>query len=169
MDFPNAFIGRKTKPSTKDLASTLGSSLGCWNELIAWLSDKGLDCSAWLSVSPKLGWALRHALKQRDILYMAACKGCFRVAFVLGDRAVAAATSADLSADLLKQIDSARRYAEGTRVRLLVKSLKDLLPVKSSSKSNSQTDALAERQDAVMALRQSNRIAPGELFAGNGS
>lgn len=126
MDFPNAFIGRKSHPSAKDLAAHLGPSLTCWNELVSWLETKGLDCSIWHSVSLKYGWALRPALKARNILYLGPCEGCFRASFVLSDRAVAAARSADLPADLLKEIAVARRYAEGTGVRLLVKSQKDL-------------------------------------------
>ena len=126
MDFPNAFIGKKNKPSAKNLSATLGPALSAWNELVEWLTGKGLNCSTWHSVSPKYGWALRPALKARNILYLGPCNGCFRVSFVLSDRAVAAAGSSDLPPGLLKQIAEARRYAEGTGIRLLVKTSDDL-------------------------------------------
>jgi len=130
VDFPNAFIGRKTKPSEKDLAAKLGPSLEAWDELVAWLEGKGIDCNAWHSTSPQYGWALRPALKARNILYMGPCKGCFRASLVLGDRAIAAALSSDLPASLIKEIADARRYAEGTGVRLLVRATKDLASVR---------------------------------------
>lgn len=83
VDFPNAFIGRKTQPTAKDLAATLGDSLDAWKELTVWLSGKGISAKEWHSISPKYGWALRPQLKARNILYMGPCAGCFRVSFVL--------------------------------------------------------------------------------------
>jgi hypothetical protein len=130
VDFPNAFIGRKTQPSAKDLAATLGDSLAAWKDLTVWLTGKGISTKEWHSISPKYGWALRPKLKSRNILYMAPCAGCFRVSLVLGDRAVAAARASDLPKAVLKEIAGARRYAEGTGIRLLVKTAEDLAPVR---------------------------------------
>ena len=45
----------------------------------------------------KSGWSLRLKVKKRNIVYLAPCNGCFRVAFIFGDRAVAAARQSDLS------------------------------------------------------------------------
>ena len=130
MDFPNAFIGRKTQPSAKDLAATLGESLEAWQALTTWLAGKRVSCKEWHSISPKYGWALRPKLKSRNILYMGPCANCFRVSFVLGDRAVAAARASGLPKAVLKEINEARRYAEGTGIRLLIKKPEDLAPVR---------------------------------------
>ena len=130
MDFPNAFIGRKTQPSAKDLAATLGDSLEAWKELTVWLTGKGISCKEWHSISPKYGWALRPKLRSRNILYMGPCAGCFRVSLVLGDRAVATARASDLPKALLKEIAGARRYAEGTGIRLLIKKAENLASVR---------------------------------------
>jgi hypothetical protein len=130
VDFPNAFIGRKTPPSAKDLAATLDDSLEAWKELTVWLAGKGISNKEWHSISPKYGWALRPKLKSRTILYMSPCAECFRVSFALGDRAVAAARASELPKALLNEIAGARRYAEGPGVRLLVKTAEDLPPVR---------------------------------------
>ena len=130
MDLPNAFVGSKTPPSEKQVASALGPSSAAWKELIAWLSEQGIASEEWKSVSPKYGWALRPALKARTILYLGPCEGCFRVSFVLGDKAVAAAQTSDLPRSLLKELAQAKRYAEGTGVRLIVRTANDLTPVK---------------------------------------
>jgi len=61
---------------------------------------------------------------------MSPCAGCFRVSLVLGDRAVAAARASDLPKAVLKEIAEARRYAEGTGIRLLVKTTEDLAPAR---------------------------------------
>ena len=130
MDFPNAFRGRKTPPSAKDLAVALGDSLEAWKELIACLTAKGISAKEWYSFSPKFGWALRPKLKSRTVLYMGPCAGCFRVSFILGDRAVAAAQASALPKALQKEIAGARRYAEGTGIRLLIKKAEDLAPIR---------------------------------------
>jgi hypothetical protein len=130
VDFPNAFIGRKTQPSAKNLAATLGDSLEAWKDLTVWLTGKGISAKEWYSFSPKYGWALRPKLKSRTILYMSPCAECFRVSLILGDRAAAAARASDMPKALLKEIVEARRYAEGTGARLLVKTAEDLASVR---------------------------------------
>lgn len=126
MEFPNAFIGMKTPPTSKDVASRLGPSAPAWSELVQWLKQQGLACNEWHSVSPKYGWALLSILKTRRIAYLGPCDGCFRVSFVLGDRAIAAARASDLPKAVLKEIAGSRRYAEGTGVRLTVNKPEDL-------------------------------------------
>jgi hypothetical protein len=130
MDIPNAFIGRKTKPANAEVATKLGPAAIAWQELIDWLTKQGIACREWKSISPKYGWALRPALKARTILYLGPCDGCFRVSFVLGDKAVAAARASDLPKSLLKEIAEARRYAEGTGVRLIVNKPEDLTSIR---------------------------------------
>ena len=63
---------------------------------------------------------------ERNIVYLIAGAGEFEAALVLGDRAVAAARDRGLAA----MVEGAKRYAEGTAVRLPVKSAKDIATVK---------------------------------------
>lgn len=130
MEFPNAFIGRKTQPTRAEVATKLGPAAPAWKELVDWLAEQGIACKEWKSISPKYGWALRPALKARTILYLGPCEGCFRVSFVLGDKAVAVARASGLPKSLLKEIAEARRYAEGTGVRLIVSKPADLASVR---------------------------------------
>lgn len=129
MDFPNAFIGKKTQPTPNDVAAQLGAATASWNELLAWLKTQGIECKEWKSISPKYGWSLRPAVKARTIVYLGPCANCFRASFVLGDKAVAAAKASDLPKPLLEQIATARRYAEGTGVQMLVREPADLRAV----------------------------------------
>jgi len=129
MEIPNAFTGRKEPPSEIEVREKLGSSAAAWNELIDWLRQQGIEIGEWKSVSPKYGWGLRPTIKKRTILYLGPCEGCFRVSFVLGDRAVAAAKKSGLPESVLEMIAISRRYAEGTGVLLLVHTNKDLAGV----------------------------------------
>jgi len=130
VDIQNAFVNRAVQPTAQEVDTALGDSAEIWKQLVDWLAEKGVADQEWQSISPKYGWSLRLKLKKRTIVYLSPCIGCFRVAFVLGDRAVAAARQSDLSKSTLKLLDEAPRYAEGTGVRLMVKGAKDLPAVR---------------------------------------
>jgi hypothetical protein len=130
MEPSNAFIGNVTQPSSEELSLALGAAEEAWKRLVDWLRrEQHLDGEEWNSSSPKHGWSLRLKLKKRTIVYLAPCAGCFRAAFVLGDRAVAAARQADLPASVVRAINEAPRYGEGTGVRLIVKETKELAAI----------------------------------------
>lgn len=131
MDIPNAFIGRADQPTDQEVAAALGATATLWEQLVGWLAtEKRVAEQEWKSISPKYGWALRLKLKKRTIVYLGPCAGCFRVSFVLGERAVAAARQSGLPAAVSKALDEAPKYAEGTGVRLLVKKQKDLAGIR---------------------------------------
>lgn len=123
---PNAFIGKKTKPTDAELSVALGKSIECWNDLLAELADKdGIDEQEWNSYSPKAGWSLKVKKGSRTILYLSPSKGSFRASFALGDKAAKTAMKAGPDR-LIKLVKQAPRYAEGAGVRIEVKSAKDL-------------------------------------------
>ena len=124
---PNAFIGRTKPPTDAELSAELGAARALWDEL---LTELALPIQEWNSYSPKAGWSMKLKLKKRTIVWMAPCQGCFRVAFILGDKAVNAAREAKLPAKILKLLDEAPRYPEGTGVRLEIAARKDLAAVK---------------------------------------
>ncbi len=126
---PNAFAGRSTKPTDAALASVLGKSQSAWQDLLSNLKSRLKLTGDWHSASTKFGWSFRLQLKKRNIVYLGPRQGWFLASFILGDKAVAAAKESELPADVLKQIASAKRYAEGTPVRIEVKKLEDLAAV----------------------------------------
>jgi hypothetical protein len=130
METPNVFIGKTKAPTETEVDAALGSTAALWKQLVDWMAEQGADESEWNSSGAKYGWALRLKVKKRNIVYLSPCAGCFRVAFALGDRAVAAARKSDLSKSTLKLLDEAPRYPEGTGVRLMVKASKDLAAIK---------------------------------------
>src|ERR1022692_4499459 len=124
---PNAFIGKTKEPTADELAAELGSSAPVWNDLLDRLAaDCNIVTQEWNSYSPKAGWSLRLKVKKRNILYLGPCHGSFRVAFVLGDKAVEAVRHSTLPRKLIKMIEEGKRYPEGTAVRMDVTGAKDL-------------------------------------------
>lgn len=130
MENPNAFIGKVMMPTTEEVSAVLGKTAELWMQFIDWLAERDVTGQEWQSVSPKYGWGLRLKFKKRTIVYLGPCDGCFRVAFVLGDRAVATARQSDLPKTTLKLLDEAPHYAEGTGLRLIVKAPKDLAAIR---------------------------------------
>jgi len=128
---PNAFIGKRETPTDDDLAAELGrSAKGIWDRLLAGLAERhNIVTREWNSYSPKAGWSLRLKRDKRTILYLSPCRGCFRASFALGGKAVEAARASGLPPSVIRIIDSAKRYAEGTGVRIDVNGPEDIAVV----------------------------------------
>jgi len=128
---PNAFIGKTKAPTDAEVADALGPARELWDLLLAELAgESGLVDREWNSSSPKTGWALRLKHQKRNIVYLSPCKGGFRAAFALGDKAVRAARQSGLPRQVIEIIDQAKRYAEGTAVRIEVKGPTDIAVVR---------------------------------------
>jgi hypothetical protein len=135
LDIPNAFIGKTSIPSTQELSAALGPSLALWNDLVdSLLAEPGVTEMEWNSLKPKYGWHLIAKSKKRRIAYFGPCTGCFWVSFILGDRAMAAARTGSFSKAVVKILDEAPHYPEGTGVRLLVKNARDLAAIRKLAK-----------------------------------
>lgn len=131
MTLENAFIGKAEQPTDAELSAALGPARVLWDQLLAALAeDYQLTGGEWHSYSRKAGWSLRLKREKRNILYLVPCGGCFRAAFVLGDRAMEAARAGGLSKPLLKILAEAPRYPEGTGVRIDVKGPKDIAAIR---------------------------------------
>jgi hypothetical protein len=135
----NAFAGQAKVPTEKALATMLRDSLDLWRRLVDDLKRNWQLDQEWHSSSLKLGWSLRLQKKKRNIVYLSPRTGFFIAAFALGDRAVAAARDSDLPARVRKLIAGAKRYAEGTAVRVEVKNSDDLDVVKTLTKIKIET------------------------------
>jgi hypothetical protein len=127
----NAFIGHTPKPTALEVATALGPSAACWHQFVDWLADThGVLVQEWKSDSLRYGWSLRLKKKDRTIVYLGPCQGCFRVSFVLGPRAMEAVHQTQFSPAVTQAIAEAPHYAEGTGIRLMVHRAADLLPLR---------------------------------------
>jgi hypothetical protein len=88
---PNAFIGQADSPTDDQLSTELGAARAVWDELLTTLD---LPVQEWNSYSRKAGWSLKLKLGKRTIVYLSPLRGAFRVTFILGPKAVAAAPEA---------------------------------------------------------------------------
>jgi hypothetical protein len=117
----SALADKLHEPTDDDLRNVLGKAYGVWTNLIGEVDTRvGPLSQVWGYTSKTTGWGLRLKQKDRIILYMTPQAGRFLVSFALGEKAVAAAHRAGLSATLIEAIDAAPRYAEGRGLRLEV-------------------------------------------------
>jgi hypothetical protein len=131
METVNAFVGRTSQPGPEEIKAALGSSAAAWNQFVDWIEhEKDVTTEEWKSDAPKYGWSLRLKKKDRTIVYLSPCDGCFRASFVLGDRAMEAARHTRFPQKVAETIAGSPHYGEGTGVRLIVKKPTDLPPIR---------------------------------------
>lgn len=127
----NAFAGQTKRPTQEALKSALGGTYSIWEQLVSDLQQElQLEGKAWHSSSVKYGWALRLQKKKRNIVYLGPRAGSFIAAFALSDKAVAVARKGELPGHVTKMLAEARRYAEGTAIRIEVRGPEDVKAVK---------------------------------------
>jgi hypothetical protein len=127
----NAFAGQIHPPTQKAVAEVLGPGFELWKQLIADLKrDLDLDSEEWNSSGVKYGWSLRLQKRKRNIVYLGPRAGMLVAAFVLGDKAVAAARRSELPVRVLRVLAESKRYAEGTALRIEVAGPGDLQVVR---------------------------------------
>ncbi len=124
---PNAFIGKSKKPTENDLSAELGAAKPLWDQLLtelADLHDSGLH--EWHCYSLKAGWSLKVKHGTRTILYLSPAAAASGRRLLWATRQSKPRSTAIFPPGVLKIIREAKRYAEGTAVRIEVKTGKDL-------------------------------------------
>jgi Protein of unknown function (DUF3788) len=131
----NAFIGKLTQPTARELAGKLGPAKDLWNDVVSNVTGEcGITDKEWNCYSPKAGWSLRLKQKKRNIIYLAPCDQSFRVAFILGEKAMKVAKNTQFPAKFAKLIAEAIRYPEGSAIRFEVTNDDDVAFVKQLAK-----------------------------------
>ncbi len=127
----NAFAGLRQAPKPHELTAALGDCEKLWNQLLAELKPAcSIDAMEWKSYSPKAGWSLRLKRKNRIIVYLSPGNAAFLASFALGEKAIAIAKQSKLPSDVVELIENAKRYAEGTAVRIHVRTAQDIATVR---------------------------------------
>jgi hypothetical protein len=123
----SAFADKSKRPQKQALREVLGRSSITWDALIEWAAEEYQPFTEeWTCYSEKWGWSLRLKHKTRAILYMTPQAKHFLVGMVLGEKAVAVALKMKLPATVVKEIKTAKRYAEGRALRFEIRFKKDL-------------------------------------------
>lgn len=127
----NAFMDKSVQPDDAQLARVLGKSINFWEAIKQHLMQiHGDFTEEWKFYNAKSGWTSKVLRKKRNLFFFVPLQGAFRVAFVFGDKAVAAVEKSDLPEALKNELRRARKYAEGRGIRIEVKFQKDVEHIK---------------------------------------
>ena len=126
----SAFDNKSKKPSDKDVALVLGTKSDLWesikNHVIV---NYGTAVQEWKFYNQQSGWSMKFLLKKRNLFFFGPRDGFFLIAFVFGDKAVAAVQKSDLPKEIIDEIVNARKYMEGRGIRIEVRSKKDVASI----------------------------------------
>lgn len=115
------------RPDETQLQAVLGAAMPLWHTLIARVQAEHTRLEQeWAHAGKSFGWSLRLVQKKRRLLYMIPGHDHFLAAIVLGDRALAMALASEIPEPIKDQFRAARRYAEGTGIRIPVDSMETL-------------------------------------------
>ena len=123
---PSVFHDEAQFPSDDEVRYLLGDAYATWSQLLCLVRQSlGLLDEVW-KYTRKTGWALRLVHQDRVMLYLTPQRRQFIVSMALGERAVAAARTAQLSTSVLSAIDAAAQFPEGRGIRITVRDSRDI-------------------------------------------
>ena len=114
------FLDKNKMPDSNDLKVALGKTYQWWQAIYEYVLlkyPKGTEkwnCS-------KYGWSFRINDKKRAILYLLPRDKFFKVAFVFGQKATDIILQSNISNIIKKELESAKVYAEGRGIRMVIK------------------------------------------------
>jgi hypothetical protein len=125
------FTDKASIPSVEDLESALGVKYQLWESVVHLTYQAYPDGKEeWNYPGKNYGWSFRIKDKRRAILYFLPRQGYFKVAFIFGDKAVAAVMASSVPEPIKTNLREARKYAEGRGVQLIVETEADLIEIK---------------------------------------
>jgi hypothetical protein len=133
----NILLDKLVTPDDKLLAKTLGDSFKYWKEIKDYVESQcGSVTEEWKYYGAKHGWGLKTLYKKRNLFFFSASDKSFNIAFVFGDKAVAAVAQSELPKKIIDELCNAKKYAEGRGIRFEavkpadVKNIKKLIEIK---------------------------------------
>ena len=113
------------------MKAALGSTDALWSDIAQFVEDAvSLLDTEWKAFKTEFGRMCLLKHKKRMLLYLTLGKEKIKVAIVLGERAYGLAMDSSLPAAIMKMFLEAKPYAEGRRIRFMVKSPSDISTIR---------------------------------------
>ena len=126
----NAFIGRTKEPTDADLTTALGPTKEAWDQFLDQLERECGVTQEWKCHSVKWGWSLCVKRGKRTIVWLSPQIGCSEVRFIFGAKAMSALAQCKLPKIVIKALGEAKKYPEGTGVRLKLRRAQEISALK---------------------------------------
>jgi hypothetical protein len=128
--YERQFTQKTPQPNPQLLQEALGDGHSSWMELIAHVEAEYDGVRQEWKYYSTGGWTLKILAGKRNLFMMIPVAGSLRVAFVFGDRAVAAISESRLPKNIIEIVQNARKFAEGRGLNIPVDDKRDLANVK---------------------------------------
>lgn len=132
------FAEKKAIPDETALMSALSSVYPIWNQVKDYtLSLNPGAIEEWKFSGDNYGWSFRIKDKKRVIVYLLPRDGFFKTAFVFGQKATDQIMNSTVAKEIKDLLQSAKVYAEGRGIRIVINNekllgdIKKLLAIKS--------------------------------------
>jgi len=126
---PSALDDATQTPDDAALADVLGDAKVCWDAILAHLDGVSGLAREWRFYGAKHGWQLKVARRKRAVLYLIPERARFTAAFALKGDVLGALRASTLPAALVREIETARTFAEGRPARVVVTRAADVAVV----------------------------------------
>lgn len=131
MDDTSIFQDKAITPTDNDLVEKLGSTYDLWIQLQNFVKEKyTLATEEWSYSGKKYGWNFRVKDKKRAIIYLLPRDKFFKAAFVFGQKAFDQIMISDVSTEIKKELEQAKKYAEGRGIRIDIKTNEKIQDIK---------------------------------------
>jgi hypothetical protein len=125
------YLEKTSQPTELDLKESYGNRYSYWVDLKNFIaSNFGATTSEWKYYGEKSGWVQKLFLKKRNLLFFIPYRTYFLIGMVFGDKAFDEIKKSDLPDGIIREIKSARKYAEGRGMRIKVNSKKSAEHIK---------------------------------------
>ncbi len=118
----SVFTDKNHTPSADDLANALGDTMQFWRAIEVFLLQKNPSAtSEWHFSGPKFGWSFRIKDRKRVLIYLLPRSHFFKIACIFGATAMDQIVASDISEDIKTELKLAKKYAEGSGIRIDVR------------------------------------------------
>jgi hypothetical protein len=118
-------------PDNEMVSAVLFDSFSLWSELVNHVKTEYPSVTEeWKHYGKAFGWTCKLISKKRNLLFLVPLNGHFRVRFILGEKAVACADTADLPKEIKSAIYAATPHVEGRSIDIDINKLEQLETIK---------------------------------------
>lgn len=110
------FVEKDVLPTDQILIKALQKSYVYYSDVLEQLSNMIPEIrTEWKYYGKKNGWLLKHLDKKRNVFFLVAYEGVFKLSFTFGDKAISEIIASDTINSYVKElVQSSKKYAEGT-------------------------------------------------------
>ena len=121
------FVDKAKQPDDNDLSDALGETKSLWDQLKTYVIESYPPITEdWKHYGKSSGWTMKLLCKKRNLFFSYPGEGMFWLGFIFGNKAVAAIEKSSIPQKLIDELRNARKYAEGSCLKLPVHTAEDI-------------------------------------------